>query len=72
MKKSILLLYLNMAETVRKMEDKYFGGFFCGINFPLESGTTTSEHPADFSTYLNLPPTSEKYFYATGKSPITF
>lgn len=68
MKKSILPLYLNMAETVRQKEKKYFGVLFCGINLPLKSGTTTSEHPADLSTYLNLQPTSEKYFYPAGKS----
>lgn len=72
MKKSILPLHLNMAETVRKKEDKYFGGFFCGINLLPESGTTTSEHPADFSSYLNLQPPSEKYFYPTVKSPVSF
>lgn len=61
--KSILPFHLNVAETVRKKEDKYFGP---------ESRTTTSEHPAHFSSYLNLQPPSEKYFHPTGKSPITF
>ena len=68
--KSILSPYLNMTETVTK-KDKCLG-FFCGINLPPDTRTTTNDHPADFSTYVNLQPTSEKYLYPTGKSPITF
>lgn len=36
MKKSILPLHLNVAETVIKKEDKYLGGagVCCGINLP--------------------------------------
>lgn len=61
-----------MWQRLKKKEDKYFGGLFYGINLPPESRTTSSEHPADFSSYLNLQPPSEKYFYPTLKTPITF
>lgn len=47
-------------------------GFFCGTKLPPETGTTTSEHPVDFSTSVSLQPTNERYLYPTGKSPITF
>lgn len=72
MKNSILPLHLNLAETVRKKEDKYFGAFFCGINLPPESGTTTSEHPADFSSYISIPLEKSSIIFGVYFHPLTF
>lgn len=69
--KSVLPAYLNVTETAK--EGQIFCGFWCHkFRLSLETGTTTNDHPADFSLYVDLQSTSEKYLYPTGKPPVTF